>query len=66
MHFSPEILIALALQLIGYGMIRQQVKNLADAMAEEKIERKQIAERVRELEIATGPQTLSMAKKAGG
>lgn len=66
---TPELWIALAVQLIGYGAIRQQVKNLSDSVNEEKLERKKIDERVREVEIFLGPslsQTLSMSKKAGG
>jgi hypothetical protein len=69
MHMTPELWIALAVQLIGYGAIRQQVKNLSDSVNEEKLERKKIDERVREVEIFLGPslsQTLSMSKKAGG
>lgn len=68
MHMTPELWIALALQVMGYGAVRQQVKALADAMAEEKLERKKIDERVREVEIFLGPsltQGLSMSKKAG-
>jgi len=73
MHFAPEIwvpiVLALAVQLIGYGAIRQQVKNLADSVAEEKLELKKVDERVRNVEIFLGPvlsQNLSMSKKAGG
>src|SRR3954453_7930660 len=68
LHMTPELWIALALQIAGYGAVRQQVKNLVDAVTEEKLERKKIDERVREVEIFLGPslsQTLSMSKKAG-
>lgn len=65
MHMTPELWVALVLQLIGYGAVRQQVKNLADSIAEEKIERKKIDDRVREIEIGLGPQSLSLSKKAG-
>jgi wobble nucleotide-excising tRNase len=55
--FSLElgaIVVCIATQLITYGALRQQVKNLEDEMREQKLERKQLDERVRALEITSG------------
>lgn len=67
MTFNLEIaavVIFIAVQLMTWGALRQQVKNLDDSIKTEKIERQELEERVRDLEIAAGP--LAFSKKTGG
>ena len=51
-EFWLSILLPIA---INYGMLRQAVKDLRDDLNEIKLDRKELEERVRELEIAQGP-----------
>lgn len=62
------LVVFFATQLITYGALRQQVKDLKEDRDQEIIERKLLDERVRKLEINAGQVQgpFSFAKKTGG
>lgn len=66
MTFNVEVsalIIFFLTQVASFGALRQKLEDLKDAMSEEKLERKQLAERVQELELRVAP--LAMSKKVG-
>jgi hypothetical protein len=66
MTFNLEVsalVIFFVTQLIGFGKLTQKLQDLGDAMLEEKLERKKLAEKVQALEVRIAP--LAMVRKAG-
>jgi len=48
---DPAFWIFIAIQLIGFGALRQSVKDLKATVLEERLERRRLEERVRNIEI---------------
>lgn len=58
------LILFVATQLMTFAALRQQVKDLAAAMIEEKIKREKLEEKFQALQLQLAPMTV--AKKAGG
>jgi|KBSMisStandDraft_5_1062788.scaffolds.fasta_scaffold10364760_1 hypothetical protein len=64
MQVETALFIFIVTQLMTFAALRQQVKDLAAAMIEEKIERQKLATEVQALKVEFAP--LAVAKKTGG
>jgi len=62
-EFWIPIGVFFATQLMTYGALRQQVKDLYEALMDEKRQREKLEERVREVEFV---RASAFAKKVGG
>lgn len=59
------LVIFVATQLMTFASLRQQVKDLAAAMIEEKLKREKLEQKVQALEVMQAA-SLAVAKKVGG
>lgn len=59
------LILFVATQLMTFAALRQQVKDLAAAMIEEKLKREKLEQKVQALEVMQAA-SLAVAKKVGG